>query len=135
MAKASKESHVAMKKAQGEYIKTAIKIPQSSEPTNLVADKAVHEERGDSVERAATTATSLNAEQDSGNITRTHSTTIPNVPLPQGIGSGGRPRRQETMGDRPAQTRFESLSKQSYDSPLEGVNTPQSDEDRIELKI
>ncbi|GKB91543.1 hypothetical protein Tco_0963815, partial [Tanacetum coccineum] len=67
--------------------------------------------RGDSVERAATTATSLNVEQDSGNITRTHSTTIPNVPLPQGIGSGGRPRRQETIGDRPAQTRFESLSK------------------------
>ncbi|GJZ77349.1 hypothetical protein Tco_0642021 [Tanacetum coccineum] len=49
---------------------------------------------------------------------------MPNVTLPQGISSGGRPRRQETMGDRPAQTRFESLSKQSYDSPLRGVNTP-----------
>ncbi|GKE17509.1 hypothetical protein Tco_1425086, partial [Tanacetum coccineum] len=59
---------------------------------------------------------------------------MPNVTLPQGISSGGRPRRQETMGDRPAQTRFESLSKQSYDSPLRGVNTPRSDKDRIELK-
>ncbi|GJQ89301.1 putative ribonuclease H-like domain-containing protein [Tanacetum coccineum] len=92
--------------------KKVTEIHQSSELTNLVADKAVHEERGDSVERAATTATSLDAEQD----------------------SGGRPRRQETMGDRPAQTRFESLSKQSYDSPLGGVNTPRSDEDKIELK-
>ncbi|GKB08923.1 hypothetical protein Tco_0837235, partial [Tanacetum coccineum] len=59
---------------------------------------------------------------------------MPNVTLPQGIGSGGRPRHQETMGDRPAQTRFESLFKQSYDSPLRGVDTPRSDEDRIELK-
>ncbi|GJS77598.1 hypothetical protein Tco_0727479 [Tanacetum coccineum] len=42
------------------------------------------------MERAATTASSLEAEQDSGNIIRTQSTAIPNVPLPQGIGSGGR---------------------------------------------
>ncbi|GKF94487.1 hypothetical protein Tco_0284187, partial [Tanacetum coccineum] len=61
--------------------------------------EAVYEERGDSVERAATTATSLDAEQDSGNINRTQSITMPNVPLPQGIGSGGRPMRQEIMGD------------------------------------
>ncbi|GJU35084.1 hypothetical protein Tco_1183438 [Tanacetum coccineum] len=38
-------------------------ISQSSRPTTLVADETVHEERGDSVERAATTATSLDAEQ------------------------------------------------------------------------
>ncbi|GKA35442.1 hypothetical protein Tco_0721933 [Tanacetum coccineum] len=49
-----------------------------SGPTTLVADETVHEERGDSVERAATTATSLDAEQGSGNINRTQSTTIPN---------------------------------------------------------
>ncbi|GKD60070.1 putative ribonuclease H-like domain-containing protein [Tanacetum coccineum] len=78
----------------------------SEEP---VADEAVHEERGDSVERATTTASSLKVEQDSGNIIRTQSTAIPNVPLPQGIGSGGRPRRQETMGDKPAQNREDRL--------------------------
>ncbi|GKD00407.1 hypothetical protein Tco_1170681, partial [Tanacetum coccineum] len=39
-----------------------------SGPTTLVADETVHEERGDSVERGVTTATSLDAEQDSGNI-------------------------------------------------------------------
>ncbi|GJY03966.1 hypothetical protein Tco_0369906 [Tanacetum coccineum] len=114
--------------------KKVTEIPQSIEPTNLVADEAVYKERRDSVERVATTATRLDAEKDSGNITRTQSTAMPNVPLPWGIGTGGRPRRQETMGDKPAQTRFESLSKQYYDSLLGGVNTPQSDEDRIELK-
>ncbi|GKE09509.1 hypothetical protein Tco_1413060 [Tanacetum coccineum] len=37
-------------------------ISQSSGPTTLVADETVHEERGDSMERAATTAASLDAE-------------------------------------------------------------------------
>ncbi|GJY93597.1 putative ribonuclease H-like domain-containing protein [Tanacetum coccineum] len=36
----------------------ATKISQSSGPTTLVADETVHKERGDNVERAATTATS-----------------------------------------------------------------------------
>ncbi|GJU40171.1 hypothetical protein Tco_1193128 [Tanacetum coccineum] len=34
------------------------------------------------------------------------------------------------MGDTIARTRFENMSKTSYDSPIGGVNTPQSDEDR-----
>ncbi|GKE75174.1 hypothetical protein Tco_1537215, partial [Tanacetum coccineum] len=38
-------------------------IPQSSGPTNNVADEAVNEEMDDSLERVATTATSLDAEQ------------------------------------------------------------------------
>ncbi|GJR93167.1 hypothetical protein Tco_0265341 [Tanacetum coccineum] len=69
-------------------------------------------EVGDSLERAATTASSLEAEHVSG--------------------SG--PRRQDTMGDTIARTRFENVSKTSYDSPLGGVNTPQSDEDSMQLK-
>ncbi|GJV43469.1 hypothetical protein Tco_1428005 [Tanacetum coccineum] len=36
-----------------------------SGPTTLVADKTVHEKRGDSVERTATTAASLDAERNS----------------------------------------------------------------------
>ncbi|GJS11798.1 hypothetical protein Tco_0296055 [Tanacetum coccineum] len=39
-------------------------IPQSSGPTDNVADKAVNEEMDDSLERVATIATSLDAEQD-----------------------------------------------------------------------
>ncbi|GJR46560.1 putative ribonuclease H-like domain-containing protein [Tanacetum coccineum] len=41
------------------------KIPQSSGPPVKVGDEAVHKELGDKMERAATTASSLEAEQDS----------------------------------------------------------------------
>ncbi|GKA13055.1 hypothetical protein Tco_0692601 [Tanacetum coccineum] len=47
-------------------------VPQSSVPTENVADEVVHKELGDSLVRAATTASSLEAEQDSGNITKTY---------------------------------------------------------------
>ncbi|GJY53178.1 hypothetical protein Tco_0444842 [Tanacetum coccineum] len=40
------------------------KIPQSSGPRVKVGDEAVHKELGDRMERAATTASSLEAEQD-----------------------------------------------------------------------
>ncbi|GJV07571.1 hypothetical protein Tco_1345227 [Tanacetum coccineum] len=108
-------------------------ISQSSGPTTLVVDETVHKERGDSVEMATTTATSLDAEQGSGNINRTQSMAIPNDPFPQGISSGGSPRRQDTMGDRPAQTRFERLSKLSNEPPLSRVKTLRSGEDNMKL--
>ncbi|GJY31121.1 retrovirus-related pol polyprotein from transposon TNT 1-94 [Tanacetum coccineum] len=41
-------------------------VPQPSGPTDIVADEAVHKELGDSLVRAATTASSLEVEQDSG---------------------------------------------------------------------
>ncbi|GJX55130.1 hypothetical protein Tco_0285027 [Tanacetum coccineum] len=66
-------------------------IPQSGGPPEKVGDEAVHKELGDRVERAATTAASLDAEQDSGNILKTQSTAIPNVPLSQEIGTSGSP--------------------------------------------
>ncbi|GJW06155.1 putative ribonuclease H-like domain-containing protein, partial [Tanacetum coccineum] len=44
------------------------KIPQSSGPPVKVGDEVVHKELGDKMERAATTASSLEVEQDSGNI-------------------------------------------------------------------
>ncbi|GKE57058.1 hypothetical protein Tco_1496243 [Tanacetum coccineum] len=76
-------------------------------------DETIHKERGDSVERAATTAASLDAVQDSG--------------------SG--PRRQDTiLGDIHAQTRFVRLSKQSHNPPLSRVNTLRSGEDRMQLQ-
>ncbi|GJS90539.1 putative ribonuclease H-like domain-containing protein [Tanacetum coccineum] len=49
------------------------KILQSSGPLVKVGDKAVHKKLGDIMERAATTASSLEAEQDSGNINRIQS--------------------------------------------------------------
>ncbi|GJY72703.1 putative ribonuclease H-like domain-containing protein [Tanacetum coccineum] len=74
-------------------------------------DKAVYEERDDSSERAATTATGLDAEQD----------------------SGGGPRRQETMGDIISQTGFENVSKTSNSTckrvlDLENTKTAQAQE-------
>ncbi|GJS81467.1 hypothetical protein Tco_0748008 [Tanacetum coccineum] len=83
----------------------------SSGPTTLVVDETVHDERGDSME-AATTAISLDAEQ----------------------GNGSGPRRQDTiLGDKPAHTRFERLSKQSNDPPLSRVNILGSGEDSMKL--
>nr|GFD18126.1 hypothetical protein [Tanacetum cinerariifolium] len=60
----------------------ANEISQSSGPTTLVADETVYQERGDRMDRAATTASSLEAEQDSGIINRTQSMVIPNEPIP-----------------------------------------------------
>ncbi|GKF19342.1 hypothetical protein Tco_0067980, partial [Tanacetum coccineum] len=100
--------------------KRPTEISQSSGPTTLVADKTVHEEMGDSMERAVTTAASLDAEQDCGNIIRNQSMTTLNEPIPQGTGSGSGPRCQDTiLGDRPAQTRFKRVLA------LENVKTAQ----------
>ncbi|GKA02818.1 hypothetical protein Tco_0675599 [Tanacetum coccineum] len=73
-------------------------VPQPSGPTTNVADEAVNEEMDGSLVRAATTASSLEAEQDSGNIDKTRSKATLNEPNPQGISSGSGPRRQDTMG-------------------------------------
>ncbi|GJT12119.1 hypothetical protein Tco_0859161 [Tanacetum coccineum] len=70
-----------------------------------VADEAVNEEMDDSLKRVATTATSLDAEQDKGNITKTQSKATPNEPSSLGTSLGGGPMRQETIRDTIAQTR------------------------------
>ncbi|GJU17510.1 hypothetical protein Tco_1145476 [Tanacetum coccineum] len=65
----------------------------------------------DRVVRAATLATSLEVEQESGSGPRCQDT---------------------TLGDANAQTRLETASKQSYDPPLSEVNTSGSREDSME---
>ncbi|GJV80712.1 hypothetical protein Tco_1516582 [Tanacetum coccineum] len=109
-------------------------IPQSSGPTKHVADKAVHKERGDSLVRAATTASSLEAEQDSGNIDKTQSKETPNESSSLGTTSGGGPRCQKTMGDIIAQTRFENVSKLSNYLLLVRGNKLRSGEGSLKLK-
>ncbi|GJU62657.1 hypothetical protein Tco_1244492 [Tanacetum coccineum] len=101
---------------------------------NDVEDEAVHKELGDSLVRAATTASSLEAEQDSGNITKTRSKATPNESSSLGTTLGGALRCQEAMGDTIAQTRFENVSKHSNDSLLARGNTLRSDEDRLKLE-
>ncbi|GJT49589.1 hypothetical protein Tco_0975746 [Tanacetum coccineum] len=55
-------------------------VPQPSGPTYNVIDEVVYEEMDDSLERAATTGTSLDAEQDMGNINKTQSKATLNEP-------------------------------------------------------
>nr|GEW58206.1 hypothetical protein [Tanacetum cinerariifolium] len=86
-------------------------VPQPSDPTDNVANEAVHKELGDRLVRATTIASSLEAKQD----------------------NGGGPRCQETIGDTTAQTRFKIQSKHSNDSLLIRGNTLQSDKDSIKL--
>nr|GEV64251.1 hypothetical protein [Tanacetum cinerariifolium] len=61
-------------------------------------DEAVHKELGKSLVRDATTASSLEAEQNSGKINKTQSKATPNESSSQGTNSGGGPRCQETIG-------------------------------------
>nr|GEX94445.1 uncharacterized mitochondrial protein AtMg00810-like [Tanacetum cinerariifolium] len=86
-------------------------VPQPSKPMKLVAYKVVYKELDDRLVRAATTASSLEAKQD----------------------SGGGPRCQEAMRDTIAQTRFENVSKLFNDSLLTRGNTRIRYEDRMKL--
>ncbi|GKE64361.1 hypothetical protein Tco_1518522, partial [Tanacetum coccineum] len=52
------------------------KISQSSRPVNLIVDETVYKEWEDRMERAATTASSLDAEQDSGSGLRCQDTIL-----------------------------------------------------------
>nr|GEY21712.1 hypothetical protein [Tanacetum cinerariifolium] len=66
-----------------------LKVPQPSDPMEHVVDEVVHKELGDSLVKAATTASSLEAKQN----------------------NGYGPRCQEAMGDTTAQTRVLDLEK------------------------
>ncbi|GKE58680.1 hypothetical protein Tco_1497865 [Tanacetum coccineum] len=89
-------------------------VPQPSGFSKHVADEGVHKELGDSLVRVATTASSLEVEQDSGNITKTQSKATPNESSSLRTTSGGCPRFQETIGDTIAQTRFENNEIDSF---------------------
>ncbi|GJV99577.1 hypothetical protein Tco_1554829, partial [Tanacetum coccineum] len=97
-------------------------------------DEDVNEEMDDSLVRAATTATGLEAEQDSGNIDKTQYKATLNEPSSTRTSSGSGPRCQQTIGDTIAQTRFENVSKHSNDPLLTRGNTLRSGEDRLKLK-
>nr|GEY12052.1 hypothetical protein [Tanacetum cinerariifolium] len=107
--------------------------PSYKEQVTTVGDEAVYTGEDDRVVRAATTTTSLEAEQESGNINKTRSTTTLNDSSPQGTSLGSGPRCQDTtLIDADAQTRFETASKHSHDPPLLKFNTSRSGEDSME---
>ncbi|GJZ39833.1 putative ribonuclease H-like domain-containing protein [Tanacetum coccineum] len=63
-----KQTVVATSTTKAKYVAAASCCGQTSEPIPNVADKAVYEEWGDRVERASTTAASLDAEQASATV-------------------------------------------------------------------
>nr|GEY68017.1 hypothetical protein [Tanacetum cinerariifolium] len=83
-------------------------VPQLSGPTESFANEIVYKKLDDRLVRAATTASSLEAKQDSGNIDKTQSKEKPNDSSSQGTDTGGGPKCQGAMGDTIAQTRVES---------------------------
>nr|GEV16293.1 ribonuclease H-like domain-containing protein [Tanacetum cinerariifolium] len=60
-------------------------------------DEVVHKELGDSLVRATTIASTLGAEQNSANVTKTQSKATPNESSSQGTNSGGGPRGNEVV--------------------------------------
>ncbi|GJV98661.1 putative ribonuclease H-like domain-containing protein, partial [Tanacetum coccineum] len=109
-----KQTVVANSTTEAEYVAASSccgQVPQPSDPSDNVADEAVHKELGDNLVRAANTASSLEAEQDSGNITKTRSKETPNESSSLGTTLGGGPRCQETIGDTITQTRVLDLEK------------------------
>ncbi|GKE55151.1 hypothetical protein Tco_1490307, partial [Tanacetum coccineum] len=99
-------------------------------PTENVADEAVYEEMDGSLERASTTATSLDAEQDKGHINKTQSKATPNEPSSLGTSSGGSPRRQETIGGiNIVSTHFDA------DTDMFGVHDLVGDEVVVESEV
>ncbi|GJY69690.1 hypothetical protein Tco_0472672 [Tanacetum coccineum] len=72
--------------------KNDTQVPQSSVPSDNVVDEAIYRELYDSLVRTTTTASSLEAKQDSGNIIKTRSKATPNEAGSQGTTSGGGPR-------------------------------------------
>ncbi|GKE48422.1 hypothetical protein Tco_1479680 [Tanacetum coccineum] len=77
--------------------KKVTEISQSSGPIPLVTDETVIKEWEDRMERDATIASSLEAEQESGNINRIQSMVTLNESFPQGTDSGSGPRCQDTI--------------------------------------
>nr|GEW11048.1 ribonuclease H-like domain-containing protein [Tanacetum cinerariifolium] len=74
-----------------------IRIPQSNVPTS-VADEVITKEMHDGLGKATTTASSLEAEQGSGNISKTQTKATPSGPSSLRTRSEGGPRCHVTMG-------------------------------------
>ncbi|GJW44377.1 hypothetical protein Tco_0073176 [Tanacetum coccineum] len=93
-------------------------VPQSSDPSENVANEAVHKELGDSLVRAATTASSLEPEHDSGKINKTQSKATPNESSSLETTSGGGPRINAIDADE----EITLVSVQNVDEEIFDVN-------------
>nr|GEU52848.1 hypothetical protein [Tanacetum cinerariifolium] len=84
-------------------------VPQPSGPTDNDADEDVHKELGNSLVRVATTTSSLEEEQDNGNINKNQSKATPNKSSSQGTNSGDGPRVESSYDE---ESLGENASKQ-----------------------
>ncbi|GKA28097.1 hypothetical protein Tco_0714265 [Tanacetum coccineum] len=94
-----------------------IRIPHFDVPTS-VADEAIIKEMHDGLVRAITTASSLEADQGSGNIAKTQTKATSSRPSSPRTSSEGGPRCHFTMGDIPVQARPKRVSKLPNEPPL-----------------
>ncbi|GKA15350.1 hypothetical protein Tco_0695097 [Tanacetum coccineum] len=110
-------------------------IAPPSHEEQKVGDEAIYTGEDDRVVRAATTATSLEAEQKSGNIHKTRSTATLNKPSSQENGSevNTSGSREDSMEHQDDLTDF--IPPTPHDSPLSGGHTPGSDEDLVIKKL
>ncbi|GKE17276.1 hypothetical protein Tco_1424853, partial [Tanacetum coccineum] len=102
-------------------------------PTTYQRKRKTQTRGGDSVERAITTAASLDAAHDSDNIIRTQTTAMPNVDIPQGMDTEG---YTSGSGEGRMEHQFKltgNVPITPYDLPLPGGYTPGSDEGRLKL--
>ncbi|GJT88201.1 putative ribonuclease H-like domain-containing protein [Tanacetum coccineum] len=113
-----KQTIVANSTTEAKYVAAAICCGHSGGPLEKVGDEAVHKELGNRMERVATTASSLEAGHDSGNINRTQSMATLNELSPKGTSLGSGPRCQDTiLGGLDAQTRI------GVDTAMHKLNT------------
>ncbi|GKC13688.1 hypothetical protein Tco_1010470 [Tanacetum coccineum] len=94
-----------------------IRIPQFDVPSS-VADEAIIKEMHNGLVRATTTASSIEAEQGSGNIAKTQTKATSSRPSSPRTSSEGGPRCHFTMGDIPIQARPERVSNLPNKPPL-----------------
>nr|GEU63541.1 ribonuclease H-like domain-containing protein [Tanacetum cinerariifolium] len=97
-----------------------IRIPQSNVPSSA-ADEAITKEMHDGLGRATNTASSLGAEQGSGNISKTQTKATPSGPSSPRTSSKGGPGCHFTMRDSLVQARPERLSNLPNEPPLKEV--------------
>ncbi|GKB71765.1 hypothetical protein Tco_0933177, partial [Tanacetum coccineum] len=112
----------AYRKTRTRTRRVGIRIPQSDVPSS-VTNEAIINEMHDGLVRATTTASSLEAEQGSGNISKTQTKAT----------SEGGPGYHFTMGDIPVQARPERVSNLPNKPPLREGNTSQSREGSMQL--
>ncbi|GJU93153.1 putative ribonuclease H-like domain-containing protein [Tanacetum coccineum] len=124
--------YITYRKTRNRTRRMGIRIPQSNFLSSVTND-AITKEMHDGLGRATTTASSLEAEQGSGNIFKTQTkATSSRLSSPRTSSEGG-PWCHVTMGGSSVQARPERLSNLPNEPPLGKGNTSRSGEGSMQL--